>query len=165
MDRLEDLINELREALKGSDLSTVVEVVWRTVAEEPLVSDTKLLLLHTEPGLTIVHTAFPGGFSSPPHDHHTWAVIGIYQGQEDNTFYRLVDGTRSIEETDGRSLRTREVMTLEPDTIHMISNPLREPLIALHVYGDNIFKINRSAWDLATMVERPWMVEPEPHGK
>ena len=76
-----------------------------------------------------------------------------------SAFYRLVADTRAIEAAGGRSLRSREVMTLGPDAIHKISNPRSDTLVALHVYGDNIFKIDRSAWDLATMVERPWVVK------
>jgi predicted metal-dependent enzyme (double-stranded beta helix superfamily) len=159
MYQLDDLIRELREARDSGELSAVQEVVRRAIAKKPLVADASLRLLHNEPGLTVVHTAVAGGFASPPHDHRTWAVIGVYDGQEDNTFYRLVADTRAIEPAGGRSLRSRDVMRLGPDAIHKISNPRSDTLVALHVYGDNIFKIDRSAWDLATMVERPWVVK------
>jgi predicted metal-dependent enzyme (double-stranded beta helix superfamily) len=157
---IDDLVGELREATRTAELSAVQEAVRHAVAEQPLVADVgRMQILHEEPGLLVLHTPVACGIASPPHDHRTWAVIGVYDGQEDNTFYRLVPGTRAIEEVGGRSLREREVLTLGPDAIHKISNPRREALVALHVYGLNILKIDRSAWDLATMRERPFVVK------
>lgn len=157
---IDDLIRELREARKSGELSAVQEAVRHAVAEKPLVADVgRMQVLHDEPGLMVLHTAVACGIASPPHDHRTWAVIGVYNGQEDNTFYRLVPDTRAIEAAGGRSLQERDVLTLGPDAIHKISNPRREALVALHVYGLNVLKIDRSAWDLATMRERPFVVK------
>ena len=38
--------------------------------------------------LTILNVIWAPGMHLPPHDHRMWAAIGIYGGQEDNTFYR-----------------------------------------------------------------------------
>ena len=38
--------------------------------------------------LTILNVVWAPHMAIYPHDHRTWAVIGIYGGQEDNTFYR-----------------------------------------------------------------------------
>src|SRR4051812_4395711 len=38
--------------------------------------------------LTILHATVTPGFESPLHNHTMWAVIGVFEGQEDNTFYR-----------------------------------------------------------------------------
>ena len=41
-----------------------------------------------------------------PHNHQMWAAIGIYGGQEDNTFYRRdPDDRRSLIESGGKQLR------------------------------------------------------------
>ncbi|MBV8362390.1 MAG: hypothetical protein JO189_31310, partial [Deltaproteobacteria bacterium] len=96
---LDNLLDELRQALADSDLAAVADVVRRAIREEPMVSQAgSSQSLHSEPGLTVLHTVVNPGFASPPHNHRTWAVIGVYEGQEDNTFYRLVDGSRRIEE-------------------------------------------------------------------
>jgi predicted metal-dependent enzyme (double-stranded beta helix superfamily) len=105
------------------------------------------------------------GFVSPPHDHRTWAVIGVYDGQEDNVFYRLLPGSRSIEQSGSRNLTQGEVLTLEPDAIHRIANPLSSKLIARHVYGDNIFAIERSAWDPVSGHERPFKLALDAPGQ
>jgi predicted metal-dependent enzyme (double-stranded beta helix superfamily) len=165
MHTLEDLVTELKESICSSDFNAVQEAVRHAIAQKPFAADAgKTQILHDEPGLTIVHVAVTAGFASPPHDHRTWAVIGVYDGQEDNTFYRLVDNTRSIEQAGGRSLQERDVLMLGQNGIHKIANPRGETLVALHVYGKNIFKIERSAWDPVTGIERPFDMTVDSRG-
>lgn len=154
---LENLVNELRAASRAGVEGAIEEVVRRAVGEQPLAADPgRFQVLHDEPGLTILHVVVAPGFTSPPHDHRTWAVIGVYSGQEDNSFYRLAGDTRMIEPAGGRSVGEREILTLGTDAIHRIANPRRDALVALHVYGRNVLKIDRSAWDPVTMRERPY---------
>jgi predicted metal-dependent enzyme (double-stranded beta helix superfamily) len=47
-----------------------------------------LFPLHRSPGLTILNVVWAPGMAIYPHDHRIWAVIGLYGGREDNTFYR-----------------------------------------------------------------------------
>jgi predicted metal-dependent enzyme (double-stranded beta helix superfamily) len=96
------------------------------------------------------------GFVSPPHNHRTWAVIGVYEGQEENTFYRLIEGTRRIDQIGSRTLLPGDILTLDIEAIHRIANRLNSKLVALHVYGRNILETERSAWDPATGDERPF---------
>jgi predicted metal-dependent enzyme (double-stranded beta helix superfamily) len=162
---LEDLVTELKESTGKGDFNAVQEAVRHVIAEKPFAADPgKTQILHDEPGLTIVHVAVNAGFGSPPHDHRTWAVIGVYDGQEDNTFYRLVDNTRAIEQAGGKSLQERDVLMLGQNGIHKIANPRGETLVALHVYGKNIFTIERSAWDPVTGLERPFDMKVDSRG-
>lgn len=154
---VDDLIHDLKEAQKAGELGAIQEAVRRAVAEKPLAEEPeKAKVLHDEPGLFVAHVAVRSGLQSSPHDHRTWAVIGVYNGQEDNTFYRKVASGETIEPAGGRSLRDGDVLTLGPEGIHSIANPREEMLVALHVYGANIFKIERSAWDPVTGKERPF---------
>ena len=163
---LDDLLDELRQAARDGDLAAVADVVRDAIGEMPFVPQVgSSQLLHSEPGLTVLHTVVNPGFVSPPHDHRTWAVIGIYDGQEDNTFYRLIDGSRRVEQAGSRNLRKGEVLTLETEAIHKIANPLNNKLIALHVYGKNIFEIERSAWDPATGSEHPFKLALDARGR
>jgi hypothetical protein len=128
---LDDLVSELRDARRSGADGSIEEAVRRAIAERPLVGDPgRFQVLHDEPGLTILHVVVGGGFTSPPHDHRTWAVIGVYSGQEDNSFYKLVGDSRAIEPAGGRSVGEREILSLGTDAIHRIANPRRDPLIA-----------------------------------
>jgi len=163
---LDNLLDDLRQAARDGDLTAVADVVRGAIGEMPFVPQVGWSqLLHSEPGLTVLHTVVNPGFVSPPHDHRTWAVIGVYDGQEDNTFYRLVYGSRRIEQAGSRNLRKGEVLTLETEAIHKIANPLNNKLIALHVYGNNIFEIERSAWDPATGSEHPFKLALDARGR
>src|ERR687887_931513 len=48
----------------------------------------ELTKLHHSPELTVLKVVWAPGMSIWPHDHTMWAAIGIYTGQEDNTFFR-----------------------------------------------------------------------------
>jgi predicted metal-dependent enzyme (double-stranded beta helix superfamily) len=162
---IENLLNELRQAASSKDRNAVADVVRSAVRREPLVPQVRASqLLHTEPGLTVLHAVVNPGFVSPPHDHRTWAVIGVYDGHEDNTFFRLLEGSRSIQPIGRRTVKAGEVLSLGSEAIHQIANPLSGKLIALHVYGTNIFEIERSAWDPATGVEHPFKLAVDQRG-
>ena len=165
MHNLDNLFDQLRSAIRDNDLAAVGNVVRSAIREQPLLPEFgSSRLLHGEPGLTVLHTVVNPGFVSPAHDHRTWAVIGVYEGQEDNTFYRLT-GSRKIEQTGKCNLKEGEVLTLGIDAIHQIANPLTHKLIALHVYGKNIFEIERSAWDPSTGSERPFKLALDARGQ
>ncbi|MBF6560684.1 MAG: hypothetical protein IVW56_10360 [Candidatus Binataceae bacterium] len=159
---IDELVRELREARRAGVAGAVEEIVRRAVAEPPIVTDPgRFQVLHDEPGLTLLHVVVRAGFISPPHDHRTWAVIGVYHGQEDNSFYKLIGDSRAIEPAGGRSVGEGEILTLGTDAIHRIANPRSDDLIALHVYGRNVLKIDRSAWDPITMRERPYVAKTD----
>ena len=94
------------------------------------------------------------GFVSPPHNHTIWAVVGIYQGAEDNVFYRRVGG--GLEETGRAVLNTGECLALPPDAVHGIANSGTDALLAVHVYGGDLFATSRSQWDETLTVEMPF---------
>jgi predicted metal-dependent enzyme (double-stranded beta helix superfamily) len=109
--------------------------------------------LHNEPDLTVLQVAWTPGMALNPHEHRMWAVIALYGGQEDNTFYRRVPG--GLAPTGGRQLATGEVLVLGDDVVHSVTNSRREFAVALHVYGGDFFSVERSEWDFDTYQERP----------
>jgi predicted metal-dependent enzyme (double-stranded beta helix superfamily) len=97
------------------------------------------------PTLTVQCIVWPNGVITPPHEHRMWAVIGICQGQEDNTLWRRTsDG---VETTGGRELKPGDVIALGPRAIHAVANPCRYPTVGIHVYGGDILNTPRSEWD------------------
>jgi predicted metal-dependent enzyme (double-stranded beta helix superfamily) len=109
--------------------------------------------LHNAADLTVLHVAWTPGMRLYPHEHQMWAAIGMYGGQEDNTFFRRAPG--GLDTAGGRDLRAKEVLVLGHDAIHSVANSRREFAVALHVYGGDFFSVERSEWDAESHQERP----------
>jgi predicted metal-dependent enzyme (double-stranded beta helix superfamily) len=114
-------------------------------------------LLHTPPdeAWSVVSFVWPDGATTPVHDHGTWGVIGVYQGQERETRYKIVEGsiaTRQVRlvETATSTMYPGEVgRVVPPDDLHRVSNNGHELAVSVHVYGTNIGKQKRHVVDLA----------------
>jgi predicted metal-dependent enzyme (double-stranded beta helix superfamily) len=112
--------------------------------------------LHVSPTLTVLKVVWGPGMRIFPHDHRMWAAIGIYTGQEDNTFYRRAP--EGVIASGGAQLGERDVALLGDDTIHAVVNPRREHTGAIHVYGGDFFTQPRSEFDPETLEEGPYRV-------
>ena len=110
--------------------------------------------LYRSAELTVLNVTLKPGMLSIPHDHHMWAVIGIYGGEEANTFYRR--GEHGLEEANHRTVRTGEAMLVGADVVHAIENPLEQPTLGLHVYGGDLLGAARSMWSPHTGEEHPY---------
>ena len=115
--------------------------------------------LHRSDELTVLNVVWAPKMAIFPHDHQTWAVIGIYGGQEDNTFYRRRADGLGLDRVNGRSLSEEDALILGPDVIHAVTNPKLQFTGALHVYGGDFFAIPRSEWDSPEASEEPYNVE------
>jgi predicted metal-dependent enzyme (double-stranded beta helix superfamily) len=116
-----------------------------------------LELLHRAPDLTVLHVVWAPHMRLYPHDHRMWAAIGIYAGQEDNTFFRRVnDERRTLTESGGKQLTTGEVVVLGDDTVHAVANPKNHLTGAIHVYGGDFVNQPRSQWGPGAREERPY---------
>jgi|SoiMethySBSTD1v2_1073268.scaffolds.fasta_scaffold308515_3 predicted metal-dependent enzyme (double-stranded beta helix superfamily) len=112
--------------------------------------------LHHDRDLTILNVVWTPGMAAYPHDHRMWALIGLYGGREDNTFYRR--GPGGLEVAGGKQLVTGDTALLGRSVIHAVVNPLGVLTGALHVYGGDFFNTPRSDWDPETLQERPFDV-------
>jgi predicted metal-dependent enzyme (double-stranded beta helix superfamily) len=116
-----------------------------------------LNLVHVASDLTVLHVTWAPGMRLYPHNHEMWAAIGIYGGQEDNTFYRR-DGAGLVE-SGGKSLTEKDIILLGDDVIHAVANPLNRLTGAIHVYGGDFVKRPRSQWPPETGLEEPHSME------
>jgi predicted metal-dependent enzyme (double-stranded beta helix superfamily) len=110
--------------------------------------------LHHERDLTILNVIWTPGMAIYPHDHRMWALIGLYGGREDNTFYRRSPG--GLQVAGGKQLEVGDTELLGPSIIHAVANPLRVFTAAIHIYGGDFFGTPRSDWDPETLRERPF---------
>ncbi len=112
--------------------------------------------LHRSPELTVIR---PPGMAIYPHDHQLWAVIGLYGGQEDNTFYRRNRHSDGLERAGFRELQSQDAINLGRDAIHAVHNPRRMYTGAIHIYGGDFFAQPRSEWADESSPEAPYSVE------
>ena len=80
-----------------------------------------------------------------PHDHRMWAVIGVYQGLEQNELFVRNEGG-GLDTADRFTVAAGEVRTLDPSTIHSVQARGDRYLGAIHVYGGDLFGTQRSTW-------------------
>ena len=106
------------------------------------------------PDLFILDSWLDSHFKTAPHDHGTWVVVGLFEGQEDNILYTREN--ESLKEKDRVSLTLGKVVLFDSKTIHAISNPLSTPTRALHIYGTDLFSTHRKMWNPLTMEESPF---------
>jgi hypothetical protein len=95
-----------------------------------------------------------------PHDHRMWAVIGVYSGREDNIFWRRLPGEGGkLEAAGAKALSTGDAEPLGHNIIHSVTNPIPRLTGAIHVYGGDFFKAERSEWDPETLLEERYDVD------
>ena len=112
------------------------------------------LVIYRSSDLTVLKAAVPAKFKSPPHNHLMWAVIGVYDGQENNYFYRR--SSDSLETAGGKQLRPPDVLVLGEEAVHAIENPLDRTSYAIHVYGGDLLGAPRRMWNPFTLQEEPF---------
>ena len=109
--------------------------------------------------LTILNVIWAPWMTILPHDHHMWAVIGVYTGREDNIFWRRLPDTPDgrIEAAGAKAMSERDAIPLGRDIIHSVTNPIPRLTGAIHVYGGDFFDVShRSQWEPDTLREGPY---------
>jgi predicted metal-dependent enzyme (double-stranded beta helix superfamily) len=163
---LEQLVADCRSALKADKSHKLVrEVVARAVSDPAAVlralgepQRAAIQKLHHSSDLTILNVIWAPRMTIMPHNHEMWAVIGIYNGREDNIFWRrcLGDPEGKLEAAGAKSLGEKDVEALGPHIIHSVLNPIPRFTCALHVYGGDFFGAERSEWDPESLCEKPY---------
>ena len=115
-------------------------------------------VLYRSKHVTILNLVWGPHMTVMPHNHHMWAVIGMYGGREDNIFWRTLPpaAKRPLEAAGASSYFPGDVGTLGPDIIHSVTNPLGKLTGALHVYGGDFLKQEREQWDEETLAQCPY---------
>src|SRR5262249_41229662 len=87
---------------------------------------------------------------SPIHDHCTWGVIGQYQGEEEESRFRIREGR--LETLSSFVAHPGDVSHVYPPyrDVHQILNKTATPTISIHVYGGDIGSQERHAYDAQT---------------
>ena len=155
---LQQFVVECQDALASEKPVQVIEaLVKQAIADPPALRDAfkdgegvdrsgPIGFAHRDDRLSVANIVTPPGLLSPPHNHKMWAVIGVYDGQELNRFFRYEDG--ELHEQGERLLEEGDVTVLGAEAIHSIANPLLTESAAIHVYGgDLVGRSQRSMWN------------------
>jgi predicted metal-dependent enzyme (double-stranded beta helix superfamily) len=163
---VDDFIQSCRECLAESEPRTAIrETVARAVSDPAAVRSVLrsekagISFLHRADDLTVLHVVWAPGMQLFPHDHRMWACIGIHDGREDNEFFRRAGPGGGLVESGGKRLDESDVVLLGDDTVHSVTNPLRVPTGAIHVYGGDFVAQPRSQWAPPELTEEPYDVD------
>lgn len=138
--------NERQEAAAQAVAVLVQDAVRQPRAiSEALKACNNPRVLYQAKDLTVLNVTLPPGLQSPPHNHTIWAVVGIYEGQEDNLWFDERAGRLAVAER--REVKAADVLIMHENIIHAISNPLASVTRGIHVYGGHLDDAPRSLWD------------------
>ncbi len=161
----ERFIQDCRDALKERDAQGAVQdLVARAVSDpagviralgEPTRSGVETVYRGDD--LTILNLSWGPLMTIKPHEHGMWAVIGIYGGREENTFFRRKEPA-GLTRHGTKELNAKDCVRLGRDIIHAVVNPLDQITAAIHVYGGDFFGTPRSEWHPVTLLEQPYDV-------
>ena len=80
--------------------------------------------MHHTPELTVLNVVWAPGMELYPHDHRMWAAIAIYEGIEDNAFFRRRSpDARTLSSPAASTLHVGDSIVLGDDVIHSVANP------------------------------------------
>ncbi len=88
--------------------------------------------------LTVQMVAWLPGNISPIHNHGTWGIVAIIDGQEKNQFWQrnpTSNNPDQIKLVDEKTLVTGDVIGFLPDAIHSVQPMGEEPTITFNLYG------------------------------
>ena len=102
----------------------------------------------------VLHVARDGAFSlvalvwlpgqaTPIHDHLSWCVVGVHEGDEAETRYAL-DGERLVVTEHLVNPQGSVSIALPPGDIHVVRNSGAGLAVSLHVYGVDVRRTGNS---------------------
>ena len=121
---------------------------WRLGGEHVVYRDQDLtvIVLDTLPGVV-----------QPPHEHNMNVFIGVFEGCEEQRFWKRTDD--GIVAAPGRSLEAGDILSLGVQGIHAISAPIGQPARAVHVYLGDIYDVEHSVFHPNSLIEHPMTSE------
>lgn len=154
-------IEDIRRA-SGCDAATVSGVAARLaqcgserkwLADRYRKTDSERYLQHVlyvspDRALSIVALAWLPRQRTPIHDHSGWCAVGVYEGAERETRYRLCRDAEAayLAELETRTLEPGQHVAMLADgtDLHRVCNAATETTISLHVYGLDVARAGTS---------------------
>lgn len=118
--------------------------------------------IHISDRLSVMAIVWAAGSGAPAHNHNGWAMVGVVRGRERNIgYHRRDDGskpwTAQIDQAEIQDIGPgRTAYVIPPQDIHSVSIPAGKT-VAIHVFGTNIKRQWRYAFDPRTGEVRPFV--------
>ncbi len=114
-----------------------------------------LLQMPEDEAYSIIGGVWYPGQTTPIHDHLTWALIGVYEGEEREALFRRTDDGSNlklakIQQVSERVHKKGHVTVLGHSGIHRVDNISLKPTLSVHVYGRDIGHAERHSYDPVT---------------
>ena len=106
-----------------------------------------LLFRAADRSLSLFSLVVPPGAMTPVHDHLAWGLVGLYEGNQDEEFYRPGGGT--LELTRRRPLSPGDFYALLPprDDIHRVRTTSDETSVSIHLLTNDTGCVWRHSFD------------------
>ncbi len=165
--KVNELVDRCAEAAEAKDPMTAVKKVLEGLRDKLAEIERALAFISGVGGnarqmffrsekLFMLKARFPAGRRTPPHNHGTWATILLLSGKEKNTLYlRDKEAKGGLRRAGEKTLAPGDVLTMRPDTMHVVECLGDEDTTGLHVYGGDILTLSRQMWHPKTLKEEP----------
>jgi 3-mercaptopropionate dioxygenase len=114
-----------------------------------------LLQMAEDEAYSIIGGVWHPGQTTPIHDHLTWALIGVCDGEEREALFRRTDDGSNpklakIQQVSERVNKKGHVTVLGHTGIHRVDNISLKPTTSVHIYGRDIGNAERHSYDPVT---------------
>ncbi len=157
------LRNTFSESHLLSQLKPMLEQLLKTPSSVPTEAFARredrfamnLLHMPRDKAYSIIGGVWKPGQTTPIHDHLTWALIGVYAGEEREALYRRTDDGSNphfakLEKVSERVNKKAHVTVLGDTGIHRVDNTSLDAAESIHVYGRDIGNAERHSYNPIT---------------
>lgn len=151
-----------KSSLGANPVKSLRSELDRAIAQSPLLLDAFAARAEPETclfesdDLTIFDVRVDPGIRYPAHNHGMAVLIGVYDGCEVNTIYRVGQGATAPIVAGEIQIRTGVSRVLAEDVVHSVASIGAEPSRALHIYLGNLNKVDRTVWSPTTGEAHPF---------
>jgi predicted metal-dependent enzyme (double-stranded beta helix superfamily) len=115
-----------------------------------------LLFRAADRSLCLFSLVVPPEAMTPVHDHLAWGLVGLYQGNQDEEFYRPENGR--LELIRRRPLSPRDFYALLPpqDDVHRVRTTSNTTSVSIHLLANDTGCVLRHTYDETTGEAHPF---------
>jgi predicted metal-dependent enzyme (double-stranded beta helix superfamily) len=168
---LQEFISDVNEVVRGYSSESGILLHLKPVLEKLVISPgsvpakaftpredrfaMNLIKMPEDEAYSIIGGVWHPGQTTPIHDHLTWALIGVYDGEEREALFRRTDDGSNpklakIQQVSERVNKKGHVTVLGHTGIHRVDNISLKPTFSIHIYGRDIGNTERHSYDPVT---------------